>query len=246
MKKVLVVEDEIALRRELAETFPWEAESCTLVGAVGSMIEARERLDSDHLDILITDIKLPDGSGLELLSNDNVSAAIVITGFHEVTFAQRALREGAADFLLKPLDDEELTVAVRRAVARCEELEPPADSRVFGAESEFRNPIVSAAFEFIENHYGDDVSLFEASAHLGISEGHLAGVFKSETGTTFVQALTAHRMRVAVSLLTDYRNNITEISQRCGYRDPAYFARVFRRHHGMSPRSYRRNHPGRQ
>lgn len=240
MRTVLIVEDEQALRRELAETFPWGEESCDLRGAVGAVEAARDLLEQGGVDILITDIKLPDGSGLELISKARVPAAIVITGFHEVTFAQRALREGATDFLLKPLDDEELVAAVRRAVARCEELEPAGDAGTPLPKGPFRNPIVAAAVDFIELHYEEDVSLYEAAAHLGITEGHLAGVFKAETGMTFVQALTAHRMRAAVTLLADYRNNIGEVSRRCGYRDPAYFAKVFRRHYKMSPRNYRR------
>jgi len=242
MKQVFLVEDERALLRELVETFPWEEERCHVAGTAGTLADARRGLQQVQTDILITDIRLPDGNGLDLIAQSEVPAAIVITGYHEITLAQRALRMGALDFLLKPLDDDELRAAVQRAVSRT------APPQGYGARSVLaaldvttvRNPLVLRALEFIEENYHSDVSLSEAAERLGITEGHLAGVFKRETGKTFVQVLTAHRMHMATMFFSNSRHNVSDVAYLCGYKDPAYFAKVFRRFYHVNPATYRR------
>ena len=234
MLRVVIVEDELPLLRELVETFSWRSVNCVVAGTAGTAAEARRVIAETHPDILVTDIQLPDGNGISLIEETTPRAAIVITGHSQIEFAQKALRAGAVDFLLKPLDDEELREAVQRAVIHAGGgviTEMDAGDSV--------NPLVHEALIFIQKNYRNDVSLYEAAQHLEISEGHLASIFKQQTGKTFVQALTEHRMTVAGTLLRDPRNRIAEVAQRCGYRDPTYFSRVFRRTVGMSPREYR-------
>jgi two-component system response regulator YesN len=242
MKQVFLVEDERALLRELVETFPWEEEGCRVVGTAGTLSEARRGLEQTRADILITDIRLPDGNGLDLIVESAVPAAIVITGYHEITLAQRALRMGALDFLLKPLDDDELRVAVQRAVSSTSSTDSSVVPHVLSSfdATSVENPLVLKALRFIERNYQSDVSLSEAAENLGITEGHLAGVFKAETGRTFVQVLTAYRMNVATTLFRNSRYNVSDVARRCGYKDPAYFAKVFRRFYHVNPATYRR------
>ncbi|MDA3948859.1 MAG: helix-turn-helix domain-containing protein [Spirochaeta sp.] len=242
MKQVFLVEDERALLRELVETFPWEQEQCQVAGTAGTLSEARRGLEQIKADILITDIRLPDGNGLDLINESAVSTAIVITGYHEITLAQRALRMGALDFLLKPLDDDELRAAVQRAVSITSPANVPGSHRVLALVdvTPTENPLVLKALKFIERNFQSDVSLSEAAEHLGITEGHLAGVFKAETGKTFVQVLTAYRMNVATTLFRNSRYNVSDVARRCGYKDPAYFAKVFRRFYHVNPAAYRR------
>jgi two-component system, response regulator YesN len=232
--RVVIVEDEVPLLRELLETFSWRSVNCKVCGTAGTVAEARQTIAQVRPDILITDIQLPDGDGISLLEETNPRAAIVITGYGQVEFAQKALRAGAVDFLLKPIDDDELRRAVQRAAIRAGGGNLPLPT-----SSDTSSPLVHDALIFIQKHFGDDVSLFEAARHLGITEGHLAGIFKQQTGKTFVQALTEHRMTVAGTLLRDPRQRISEVARHCGYNDAAYFAKVFRRTVGLSPREYR-------
>jgi two-component system response regulator YesN len=231
---VVIVEDELPLLRELVETFSWRSVNCKIAGTAGTVQEARKIISETKPDILITDIKLPDGDGISLLEETAPRAGIVITGYGQIEFAQKALRAGAVDFLLKPIDDEELRQAVHRAVLQAGEGALPDSSPVAPS-----NPLVHEALVFIQKNYQNDVSLFEAAEYLEITEGHLASLFRKQTGKTFVQALTEHRVAVAATLLRDPRNRINEVARHCGYNDPAYFAKVFRRTVGVSPREYR-------
>jgi len=240
MKSVFIVEDEPALLRELKETFPWRREGCRVIGTSGTLDGAQRFLRNNPADILITDIKLPDGNGLDLITTGSTRTAIVITGYQDVAFAQRALRAGAVDFLMKPIDDEELCTAVRQAVLRCSDPTPRGPAVPIKRGTPVRNPIALKALAFIRNNYQSGVSLSEAAEQLNITESHLASVFKAETGITFVQALTAYRMNVASTLLQDYRYNVAEVAEMCGYHDAAYFSKVFRRHHDISPGAFRK------
>ncbi len=232
--RVVIIEDEQPLLRELVETFSWRSVNCKVCGTASTAEEARRVVADTRPDVIITDIKLPDGDGLSLLEEFTPRAAIVITGFSQIEFAQKALRVGAVDFILKPLDDEQLRSALQRAVIRAGEGIPAVH-----ASTESSNALVHEAMIYIQKYFQKDVSLLEAAEHLGITEGHLASIFKKETGKTFVQALTEHRMIVASTLLRDPRIRVGEVASLCGYNDSAYFAKVFRRTAGMSPREYR-------
>jgi len=232
--RVVIVKDELPLLRELVETFSWRSVSCEVAGTATSAADARPLIDSVRPDILITDIKLPDGNGISLIEEKAPRAAIVITGHSRIEFAQNALRAGAIDFLLKPLDDNELRRAIQRAVILAGQGQhTPVASR------DISNPLVHDALVFIQKNYMRAVSLLDAAEYLDITEGHLASLFKKQTSKTFVQALTEHRMKVAATLLRDPRNRINEVALQSGYQDPAYFAKVFRRTFGLSPREYR-------
>ncbi|GAB6088426.1 response regulator transcription factor [Spirochaeta dissipatitropha] len=238
---VMLVEDEQLLLEELAETFSWEGCGCRLLGTAGSYAEAVEKIPGLRIDLLITDIQLPDGNGIELVEQIRPKAAIIITGHSQIDYAQRALRAGVADFLLKPIDDAELRKAIQRAAERCadfvvhsKDAQPGSDVPQAGA-----NPLVDEALRFIQRRFRDNVSLFEAAEDLQITEGHLASVFKAQTGQTFVQALTSYRLNIAYTLLKDPRYQILEVARKCGFNDPAYFTRVFKRRYGLSPSQFR-------
>ena len=90
----------------------------------GTLAEARSRLASDLIDVALVDLTLPDGSGFDIVRDlqDHSSAEIVVvTGSASVDSAVEALRVGAADYLLKPVDTTRLRVILNN-VARTREL----------------------------------------------------------------------------------------------------------------------------
>jgi DNA-binding NtrC family response regulator len=102
---VLVVDDDPDFARGLAEVIGGEGLSVAVAGSLG---EARARIASRAPELLLVDLKLPDGSGIELVhdstANPAPSEVVLITGHATVETAVEALREGASDFLTKPVD----------------------------------------------------------------------------------------------------------------------------------------------
>jgi len=116
-KKILVVDDEKIFRESL---FHWFEEEGFEVTPVDSGEEALKVYDVDKFDIVLLDIKMPGMSGLELLAKikqiDIHATVIMITAFASVTTAIQALKEGAYDYVTKPVDPDELTHLIHKAL----------------------------------------------------------------------------------------------------------------------------------
>ena len=110
--KVIVAEDEFLILKNLASIIEQECAEFEVISKVMTGWEAIECIDKYKPDILITDIRMPKGDGLEILkyiyeNNLNVES-IIISSFNEFNYAQRALQYGARDYLLKPVSPVQL------------------------------------------------------------------------------------------------------------------------------------------
>lgn len=114
---LLIVDDEASLRDFLSIVFEGEG---ARVEAVDGLTAARRCLRSYEPDVVLCDLMLPDGSGLELLREvkpaNQRAAFIMITAFTSTKSAIDALKAGAFDYIAKPFDIEELKIIVRKAV----------------------------------------------------------------------------------------------------------------------------------
>jgi AraC-like DNA-binding protein len=99
--------------------------------------------------------------------------------------------------------------------------------------------IMEEAKKLIQMEYRRPVTLDEIASALNISAYYLSHVFSQENGFTLSSYLTEVRMQKAALLLTGNPSSITDIAQATGFADVCYFRKVFKLHHGMSPREYR-------
>ncbi|MGA7574755.1 MAG: sigma-54 dependent transcriptional regulator [Terriglobales bacterium] len=118
-KSVLVVDDEPGMRMALRTNFQragWDVE------VAGGSTEALRKLESRRFPLVVTDVRMPDGDGLQLMrslqSSSPSTAVIVLTAFGSVPEAVQAMRGGACDYLTKPISFEELESAVERVMRR--------------------------------------------------------------------------------------------------------------------------------
>ncbi len=118
MAEVLLVEDEKNLSALFEDLLKRRGHAVIVCATLAS---ARAHLATRLPDVLLTDVKLPDGEGLELLRRD--VPAVVMTAFGTLERAVQALRAGAVDFLVKPFDNARLLAAVEQALATGEQLE---------------------------------------------------------------------------------------------------------------------------
>ncbi len=119
MKRVLIVDDDRRMRRTLQILLQHMGLESV---AAADAPEAREQLRGDAFDLVLTDLKLPGPSGLELL--DEIRTAhptlpvVVITGYGTIQTAIEAIRKGAADYILKPFDNDSLELVLRKTLDR--------------------------------------------------------------------------------------------------------------------------------
>jgi two-component system, response regulator YesN len=95
------------------------------------------------------------------------------------------------------------------------------------------------ALELMEARYAEDLSLDGVAAELGVSPSHLSRLLGRQAGLGFADCLGRLRVEKAKAFLCAGRTSVKEAAAMVGFRDPAYFARVFRRFSGKSPAEYR-------
>lgn len=114
-----------------------------------------------------------------------------------------------------------------------------AASNMTTGTSDHTHYLIKQALEYIENNTEKDISLNEISEMLNISSYYFSKLFKEETGEGFVEFLTKKRVDKAKELLKDPAKSIKEVGSDCGYSDPNYFSRIFKKATGMTPTEYK-------
>ncbi len=117
--KILVVDDEEIMLKLACDAL--RSQGHLVIGA-SRAIEALDKLKQDRFDFILTDIKMPDMDGMELIQAahqiDPSMGAIFMTGYASLDSAKRAIQEGAYDYILKPFDLQEIRSAVARAIQK--------------------------------------------------------------------------------------------------------------------------------
>ena len=124
MYQLLIVDDQPDLVDDLAENLPWDTVGIGVVHRAYSAQEALDIVAAHPVDVVVTDIRMPGLSGLDLIERIRTSwskiRCILLSGYDDFEYAKRALQHKANDYLLKPAEDAELLEAVARAVGDIE------------------------------------------------------------------------------------------------------------------------------
>jgi AraC family transcriptional activator of pobA len=99
--------------------------------------------------------------------------------------------------------------------------------------------LLAEVFGVIEQRYRERLSLRDVARAVNLTAGHLTTVVRRKTGRTVLDWITERRMTEARRLLIETELTVNEISRAVGFADPSYFARSFRRAHGVGPREWR-------
>lgn len=125
--KVLLVDDETIVCDALSKFFPWKEYGYEVVGSASSVAEAINFLETHEVDLLLTDVRMPNQTGIDLLEIVNQEFSyiktIILSGYSEFTYAQNALRLGALDYLTKPINFEDLKVLLLKLKSALEKKE---------------------------------------------------------------------------------------------------------------------------
>lgn len=124
MYKLLIIDDEAWIRERLVNTIDWNKVGVEVVGEACDGKEALEKVEYLVPDIVITDIRMPCISGLEFISElkkrGSMTKIIIISGYSDFEYAQKAVKFGVNDYMLKPVHNEELLMAVGRCIENIE------------------------------------------------------------------------------------------------------------------------------
>ncbi len=110
---------------------------------------------------------------------------------------------------------------------------------VISKREERSNDIIRDAMEYIRNNYSREISLDDVSRQVNISPYYFSKIFKEESGLNFIEYLTNIRIDKAKELLSETDMSIKEVCATCGYTDPNYFSRSFKKNVGVTPTEYK-------
>ncbi len=119
MARVLIIDDEEGMRRILRSLLESDGHACTLAATVQ---QATATLQREVFDVVLTDFKLPDGTGTDVVTvaadADPTLPVVFLSAYATVDLAVSVMRDGAFDFLTKPFDPENVRSVIRRAAER--------------------------------------------------------------------------------------------------------------------------------
>lgn len=120
MLQMLIVDDENPVLESLVSAYDWSELGIDTVHKASSGAEALSVMATFPIDILLTDIRMPGMSGIELISRVRAegrrTACIILSGYADFEYAKQAMINKSADYLLKPVSDEDLLGTVRRVI----------------------------------------------------------------------------------------------------------------------------------
>jgi two-component system response regulator YesN len=124
--RLLIVDDGHYIVEYIKHLLDWNKMGFESVRTTTNSIEALQILDRDQIDILITDIRMPEVSGIDLLEHINKNKlqtkVIFLTGYSDFEYTQKAIRLGAVDYLLKPVDKNDMERSMKKMMETIEEV----------------------------------------------------------------------------------------------------------------------------
>jgi two-component system response regulator YesN len=232
MKTLLIVDDEFMVRKAIKELICWKEYGFDPILEAYDVHSAIQKLKDFSIDLMLTDIKMPDGTGIDLLNriqkeSISVGSIYIITAYDDFDYARQSFRFGIRDFIVKT----EINAAILSQIAKRENspelLEQAANAKV------------RKVIHYIEEHLGESISLQTAADYVKITAPHLSKIFVAETGVTFNHYITERRIREACRLLRESEEYIYTIAEQVGYSNFNYFNKIFKNVMGITPNEYR-------
>lgn len=252
-KTILIVDDEPRTRRGLKNMLEaWSGGRCNFRTAENGQ-EGLEIMKRESVHLLITDIRMPEISGLALARAVADQAlpvqpsVILISGYAEFEYAQQAIVLRVVNYLLKPVSKEKLIAAVEQALQATEErnrtvrLQHIADPKLLH-HSETTSPLsepVREALDYMAQHLSEPFGLREVAEHVHLNPSYFSVLFKEQLQMTFSEYTTRMRLQKAKELLLQTNLPVTEVAERVGYQTAKYFSKLFKEYEGHSPGLYR-------
>ena len=258
MYRLLIVDDEQIIRQGLS-LLPWAENEIEVVAILKNGIEAEEWINSNEIDILLTDIRMPGISGIDLariaFQTYPNAQVVLLTGYGEFEYAKEAITLGVFDYILKPSTPAEIIACIKRACQRFQE-EKNTKVKLKKMESELQDysmlikpsesltesqeDRIDKIIRFIYANYDKELTLSVLAAEFHFTTVYLSHYIKKATGYTFLEILTSVRMYYAARYLKETSMKNGEICHKVGIPDERYFGQLFKKSYEMTPYEYRK------
>lgn len=192
MYKLIIIDDEEKIASGMAQLFPWQNIGFEVVQVFTSARKALQYIAENPVDVVLTDIEMPDMNGLELshrlMEYPNIQK-IFFSSYSNYEYFRAALQNGVADYLMKPVAYSALLECFEKVKARLDARSAVQET----APKAYYDQIVYDVQQYLKDNYRT-ATLEEAAAKVSLSPAYLSRVFKEKSGTSFSELLLKTRM----------------------------------------------------
>lgn len=237
--KLLIADDEDFIRNGMANYIRTHSQRIDKIYLAANGQEALECIVQNKPDLMLLDVQMPRMDGLEVMAEAQRSGVlprtIILSGFDEFRYAQKAIRYGVEDYLLKPCRSTEIMERIDKIIDRLEGI-----VRAPAADEHGANRIVFGALAYMNEHFSENLGLADVAEKLNITSGYLSMLFSQNESGGFVETLNRIRIEHACTYLLQNHLKTYEIAHKLGFKDEKYFSRVFKKVTGVAPFEYRK------
>lgn len=253
MNTVLIVDDEVIAVRALKNGVDWVSFGVDKVLTAYSMQQAQVIFMDTEIDLMLCDIEMPDASGLELFewvkSYFPYVACIYVTCHPDFNYLKQALQLGSFDYILKPIDYDELDAVLKRVFVQIEEQKMVKEHTHKRARKMLREHVdipengddmIRMICIFIREHLADEITMIDLANVVHLNAQYMVRMFKKKEGISILEYISRERIRTAKKLLRETEYAISFIAGTVGYPNYSYFTKVFKKFENMTPQEYRK------
>ena len=258
--KVMVVEDNAELKIYMYNSLINRYE----VRDASNGVEALGLIDQGWMpDIIVTDLMMPQMDGIDLVNrirgdfNTSHIPIIMITARHENDTHLKAMKYGVDGYISKPFTMELLTARIENLLDRRKSLldrfsaagkdtgkggkvEIQPDEIVITDRDE---SLIKKVMEWLEQNVSDaEVTVDQLAAYVGMGRTSMYNKIKGLTGKSPVELIQDFRLEKATFYLKSGQYSVSETCYKVGFSDPGYFSRSFKKHFGLSPVDFIKEH----
>lgn len=239
MYRLIIIDDEEKIVEGMGRLFPWEQIGFEVAGMFTSAREALEFLKHQSVNVVLSDVQMPDMDGIELsrrlLEKEEIKV-VLFSSHRDYDYFRGAIQNKVADFLLKPIDYAMLLDSLGRIR---EQLDETTQKKVELPKGYYEK-IIASVVTYLNTHY-QDASLEQAAEYVNLSPSYLSRIFKEKSGASFSDTLLKIRMEKACEMLEDIQYKSYDIAYYIGYDNPKNFSRAFKAYFGVTPMDYRKS-----
>lgn len=248
---VLVIDDEYLIVAGLISMinnfcFP----NLTVMG-FSDPAEACQYVTGNSVDVVLTDINMPGINGLDLISalkeQNGKCKFIILSGYQEFKYAQKAIKLEVVEYLIKPVDEADLHKILRRLYKGCYHVYPEeysemmlVDMETYVKDRSGYSRKIQMILEYIDRHFNSDISLTKLSEISGLHPKYLSTLFAKELNMNYLKYINGLRLNKALQMLgEDLDIPISTLALSLGYSSERQFYRMFKHLMSITPNEYR-------
>lgn len=236
MWKVIVADDEVYMLEALDKLIDWKAMDCQLINKARNGQELIEQMKEEVPDIVITDIKMPLLSGIEVAryvyEQMLPTKVIFLTAYADFEYARDAIEYDVCGYIVKTSAIEKLPEMIQKAIKKLSD--PIVMNKIEKIQSA---DIFGKLQKYISNHFMDKLTLSEIADAIHANGSYLSRLYKMKTGENLFDAINKMKLEKAKEHMRAGKR-ISEAAGLVGFDDVSYFSRVFKKYENCTPRDY--------